>query len=81
MPGGADREVIVMSTDDILKLTKLLDFWIEHNQEHGDEFAEWANKAKLSGREAIHKDLMDAAKLMNEANISLKHARATLHKD
>ena len=70
-----------MSTDDILKLTKLLDFWIEHNQEHGEEFAEWANKARQSGIEAVYEDLMAAAKLMNEANSSLKHAKALLNKN
>ncbi len=63
-----------MSIDDIEKLKKLLDFWIDHNQEHGNEFAEWANKARQMGMESVYGNLMSASKLINDANTSLKNA-------
>lgn len=32
--------------DDIEKLKRLLHHWIEHNQEHGRLYREWAKKVK-----------------------------------
>ncbi len=68
-----------MSTDDIQKLSKLLSFWTEHNQEHGDEFKEWAERARQLGKESIAADLMTAAGMMAEANKALKNAAKTLN--
>lgn len=56
------------------KLRVLLDYWIRHNEEHGAEFREWAEKAKGSGEIAVHDDLMKAHDETQKANTSLLRA-------
>ena len=50
------------------KLIVLLDYWIKHNKEHGDEFKEWAGKFEDMGEEGVHDELMGAFRKMGEAN-------------
>ena len=45
------------------KLRVLIPHWISHNQEHAEEFIEWADKAGKA-----KKDLQEAAKAVTEAN-------------
>jgi len=40
------------------KLSTLLDYWIEHNREHRDEFTEWAEKAKSFAGAAVRGHLL-----------------------
>ena len=42
------------------KLIKLLDHWIKHNEEHASNYRNWAERAKVNGRE-------DAGRLLEEA--------------
>ncbi len=51
------------------KLRVLLPHWIEHNGEHAGEFREWAERAG-EARNA----LLDAARLVDEANARLQEA-------
>lgn len=51
------------------KLRVLLPHWIEHNGEHAGEFREWAGRAG-EARDA----LLDAARLVDEANARLQEA-------
>ena len=51
------------------KLKVLLSYWIEHNREHSSEFAEWADKAKAMGEEAIACDIQQAMKHMDKAGV------------
>jgi hypothetical protein len=51
------------------KLRVLLPHWIEHNGEHAGEFREWAERAGPA-RDA----LLDAAQLVEDANIRLQEA-------
>ena len=46
------------------KLLILLDYWVKHNREHGEEFKEWAEKAKNYGEPAVHDELMEAVEQM-----------------
>ena len=39
-----------MTNDDRAKLRTLLTYWIEHNEEHVEEFQERAEKAKALGK-------------------------------
>jgi len=55
--------------EEIEKLLVLLPNWIEHNGEHAGEFREWAEQAGLA-RNA----LLDAARLLEEANARLQEA-------
>lgn len=49
------------------KLRVLLPHWIEHNGEHAKEFRGWAERAGVAGNA-----LLDAARLLEEANIRLQ---------
>jgi hypothetical protein len=51
------------------KLRVLLPHWIEHNGEHAGEFREWAERAG-----AAQQALLDAARLIEEANTHLQEA-------
>ena len=57
-----------MAKADREKLIKLLDYWIEHNREHKDEFVEWAEKAKGFARGTVHTHILEAALYMDRAN-------------
>ena len=57
-----------MSNDDILKLQKLLAFWIEHNQEHSQEFKDWADKARALGESEVAEEILQAAQAMDQAS-------------
>ncbi len=65
-----------MSNDDLAKLKTLLGYWIEHNQEHGQEFREWANK--VTGPDDVGEDLRQAAEEMDKASQFLSRARERL---
>ena len=61
------------------RLRVLLDYWIEHNREHEQEFREWADKsASLSG--AVTQQLQEAAARMADATSCLEEARRALIK-
>ena len=60
-----------MAKDDAAKLKILLSHWIEHNEEHAQEFTEWALKAKSNGKGEVHDHMMKAVQQMNGANKSL----------
>jgi hypothetical protein len=54
---------------EIDKLRVLLPHWIEHNGEHAAEFRGWAERAG-----AAKDALLDAARLLEEANVRLGEA-------
>jgi hypothetical protein len=60
------------------RLRVLLDYWVEHNKEHGEEFREWAEKAKGFGDDALSEELAAAAREMEKANASLTRALTRL---
>jgi len=62
------------------RLRVLLDYWIKHNQEHEQEFREWAHKAtSLSG--GVGQQLQEAAARMADATDWLEKARQALAKN
>lgn len=67
--------------DEREKLKMLLEHWIEHNQEHSEEFREWAGKAKDAGQAAVHDGILEAARQLDKANDSLRKALAGLEPD
>ena len=56
------------------KLRALLDYWIEHNREHKDEFVEWAEKTKSFAGVAVRGHLLEAAQQMDKASEFLLRA-------
>jgi rubrerythrin len=66
--------------DDIQqKLKVLLDYWIEHNSEHEQEFREWADKVAPSYTEVANR-LQKAATTMAAATDELMKAKQALPK-
>jgi len=55
--------------DDLQKLRILLTHWIEHNQEHADEFRRWAEKGGTAKPEVLR-----AAERMSDVNQALQEA-------
>ena len=62
-----------MNNEEKEKLRILLDYWIKHNREHGEEFKEWAEKAKKGGETAIYDELILAVQQMENINIPLNN--------
>ena len=60
------------------RLRTLVDYWIDHNQEHEEEMRQWAGKAAPLGPQVAEGLQMAAAKLA-EATTCLKGARDALH--
>jgi nickel/cobalt exporter len=57
-----------MGSDERAKLKTLLNYWIEHNREHGDEFKEWADKARAMGETEVAEKVLQAAQAMDSAS-------------
>jgi len=67
-----------MSSDEKTRLRTLLNYWIEHNKEHSQEFREWANKAREFGEAGAGEDMLKAAQEMDKANEILSRALGRL---
>ena len=63
-----------MSNDERAKLRTLLHYWIEHNQEHTQEFKEWAGRAKGFGEAEASRNMLEAAQEMDKAGEILSQA-------
>jgi len=63
-----------MSSDERVKLRTLLNYWLEHNEEHSQEFREWAEKARVSGETEVCDEILQAAQEIDKANESLSQA-------
>ncbi len=63
--------------DTASKLNSLLSYWLEHNQEHGAEFREWADKIATDQHD-VAEQLRLAADKMAETDGYLKKARSLL---
>jgi len=68
-----------MANDETIKLGTLLNYWIEHNEEHGEEFREEAEKIK-SVEPGVADELLQAAGEMDKATRHLVTARELLEK-
>jgi len=65
------------STDDLSvkeKLAKLLDHWIQHNNNHADTYREWGGKAREEDLASLAGLLEDAADLTEEINHKFREA-------
>ncbi len=69
-----------MDNDEKAKLRTLLNYWIEHNREHSQEFREWAGKAKGVGEAEAFKEILRAAQEIDKASESLSQALMRLEK-
>jgi DNA gyrase/topoisomerase IV subunit A len=67
-----------MGTEEVKKLGTLLNYWIEHSKEHGQEFKEWAEKMEGTDEAEIAAELLKAADEMDKATEYLQRAREKL---
>lgn len=63
------------------RLVTLLNYWIKHNNEHRDEFKEWAKKIRGSGSDEVCALILEAAQQMDRANQPLFKALEILKTD
>ena len=67
-----------MNSEEKAKLHTLLGYWIEHNQEHCEEFRDWAKKAQELGEQQAAGELKQAIAEMEKAGTLLQQARSRL---
>lgn len=70
-----------MSDDDRAKLRSLLNYWLKHNQEHQQEFQEWAERAREMGEGTAGEALTTAARDLKLASNSLSRALRILARE
>ena len=63
-----------MNEEEKARLKTILNYWAEHNQEHSQEFKEWAEKARASGESEVGDQISQAAGEIDKANESLFRA-------
>ena len=63
-----------MNDDERARFKTIINYWIEHNKEHSQEFEEWADKAREMGENEACKAILQAARDMDEATESLFQA-------
>ena len=63
-----------MSNEERAKLRTLLNYWVEHNKEHSQEFREWAERAKALGEVKAGEEMLQAAQEMDKASKILSQA-------
>jgi len=57
-----------MGSEERDKLKVLLNYWVEHNREHSQEFREWADKAKAFGEAEVSEEILQASQEMDKAS-------------
>jgi len=57
-----------MGSEERAKLRTLLNYWVEHNRVHSQEFREWADKAKAFGEVEVADEMLQAAEGMDKAS-------------
>lgn len=60
------------------RLAHLVPHWVEHNDSHAEQLAEWAEKAREAGLGGVADGIEAAARAMKQANEHLGNARAEL---
>ena len=69
-----------MGNDDRAKLVTMINYWIAHNEEHSQEFKEWADRANGFGEAEVCQEILQAAQDMDRASESLSQALSRLEK-
>ena len=67
-----------MSAGEKSRLRTLLHYWLDHNNEHSQEFREWAGKVKTFGEAEAYEQMLQAAQDMDKASESLSRALSRL---
>lgn len=68
----------MMSNDERAKLRTIINYWMRHNEEHCQEFKEWADKAREFGEADAGKEILRAAQELDKTNGFLSRALSRL---
>jgi hypothetical protein len=60
------------------KLSKLLDHWVHHNDDHALNYRDWGSKAKVKGLDEVARLLEEAAQMTEKVSEVFNTAAATL---
>ena len=60
------------------KLTKLLDHWIQHNDDHAKNYRDWGSKAKAKELDEVARLLEEAAQMTEKISEVFSAAATTL---
>ena len=63
---------------DIEKLQMLITHWLQHNADHGREYAKWAKVARQAGHVTTAEDIEQAVELLARADKAFEKALASL---
>jgi nickel/cobalt exporter len=63
-----------MDYDDKERIKTLLNYWVEHNKEHGREITEWAGKVRALGEDETCERMLEAVREMDKADELLAQA-------
>ena len=63
---------------ELLKLTKLLKHWADHNDSHKESFVKWRDIAKNNGLDNISEKLNNAIEMMDKCTENLLSAHDEL---
>lgn len=61
--------------DELKKLKKLLNYWMEHNDEHAEVYRNWAEKASSLGKEELSEILDELYHKTKKLNTLFKKAK------
>jgi nickel/cobalt exporter len=70
-----------MGSDERAKLKTLLNYWVEHNREHSQEFKEWADKARVMGEAKVAEEMLQAVQAMDRASGLLSQSLKRLEEE
>lgn len=60
-------------------LRLLISHWIDHNKSHEEDFVEWAQKARIMGKNEVSKCIFEALDMMRKADEILMDAKKKMH--
>jgi hypothetical protein len=63
------------------KLVKLLDHWVQHNDQHAEDYRKWARDARENGQVEVADLLVSAAELTGSISERLREAGGKVHSD
>ncbi len=69
-----------MGNDEKAKLKTIVNHWLKHNEEHGQEFREWAVRAEELGASEAGQEILAAAQEMDKASEALSRALKRLER-
>lgn len=62
-----------------VKLSKILEHWVHHNEDHALNYRDWAAKARAAGFQDVANILLAAAELTDKMSRQFIEAKESIH--